>query len=109
MKKSLLTLGVAAMVTITLNSFAGDALLSPRTAGNQISHVAAVTGAANPVNAAATTVAPRAAGNQVVIAAGTATGAAVTCGKMAGTPKMIAECASHPGAVMPCCATASAK
>jgi hypothetical protein len=107
----LMTLGVAALTTMTFNAIASDAFLSPRAAGNQITRVAGVNSDANPVKLDVyATTAPRTAGNQVVKVAGTNNGAtAATCSNMAGTPKVIAECASHPSAPMPCCAIASAK
>jgi hypothetical protein len=103
-----MTLGVAALTTITFNAIAGDALLSPRAAGNQISRVAGVNNDANLVSADHYTVSPRVAGNQIAKVAGTNNGAtAVTCNNMAGTPKAIAACAEHPGASMPCCKVAA--
>ena len=106
-----MTLGVAALTTITFNAIASDALLSPRAAGNQITRVAGVNNDANLVKLDVyATVAPRAVGNQIAKVAGTNNGAtAATCSKMAGTPKAIAACAEHPGAPMPCCVVASAK
>jgi len=106
-----MTLGVAALTAITINVTAAEALFSPRAAGNQITRVAGVNNDANFVKLDAyATPAPRAAGNRVAKVAGTNNGAtAATCGNMAGTPKAIAECASHPGAPIPCCAVASTK
>jgi hypothetical protein len=106
-----MTLGVAALTTIALNVVAGDALLSPRAAGNQAKHISGVSADANLVSVDhyTVTVAPRAADNAISKVAGTTTGTVATCSEMAGTPKAIAECASHPGAPMSCCNIASAK
>ena len=67
----LITLGAAAFAAITINATASDTLLSPRASGNQITRAS---GTANDVNLVNTTgiilVSPRAAGNQIVTVAG---------------------------------------
>lgn len=104
MKNSLLILGAVAMTAITLNAVAGDALLSPRAASNQIKHVTGISADANLVSVDHYTVTtPRTTDNAIAKTASAATGAAAMCSNMAGSPKMIAECASHPGASMACC------
>ena len=98
----LLTIGAAAFAAITINATASDTLLSPRAAGNQIAHAS---GTANAVTPTATaTISPRAAGNQIVTVAGQSNevNPAVACAKnMNGTPKAVAECTSH--TTMPAC------
>ncbi len=107
-----LTLASLALAVVTLNVFAGEALLSPRTRDNQTRIVAATDNSPNTVtknrNAA---VAPRTLDNQIKTVAGTGNdAAAMDCSrKMVGSPKAIGECASHPGAPMSCCAVATAK
>jgi hypothetical protein len=106
----LLTLGAAAFAAITINATASDALLSPRDAGNQITHVSGTANDVNLVNTTGITASPRAAGNQVTTAAGQSNEAnpAVACAKnMNGSPKAVAECTSH--TTMPACKVASAK
>ena len=104
----LITTGATALVVLTFNVHATDALLSPRAAGNQIKHVA---GLSNPVNASVLStvlLSPRAAGNQIKIASGqTNVNPATLCSShMAGGPKAIEVCAANPLAPMPCCAMA---
>ena len=107
-----LTLASLALAVVTLNVFAGEALLSPRAKDNQIKTVAGSDNSPNTVtqnrNA---TVAPRTLDNQIKTVAGTGNdAAAMDCSrKMAGSPKAIGECASHPGARMSCCAVATTK
>lgn len=99
----LITLGAAAFVAITINATASDALLSPRAAGNQITH-ASGTANVNLVNTTATTVSPRAAGNQIATVAGQSNevNPAVACAKnMNGTPRTIQACVEH--TTMPAC------
>ena len=102
----LATIGAAALTAITLNANAGDVLLSPRAAGNQIKHFA---GRYNDPNLVDTTgiviVSPRAAGNQTATVAGTnteTTPAMVCANNMTGSPKAIQACVEHPG-TMPGC------
>ena len=108
MKTKVLLLG-AVVTAFAITSFATEPLLSPRAAGNAIEKVTAGSAGISVVDAnAGRMVSPRAIGNEITIVAGS-TGAAATCSKMAGSPKMIAECASHPGAAMACCKVADAK
>jgi hypothetical protein len=102
----LATISAAALTAITLNVNAGEALLTPRDAGNQIKHFA---GRYNDPNLVDTTgivvVSPRAAGSQTKNIAGTNTEVtpAMACVKnMSGSPKTIQACAEHPG-TMPGC------
>ncbi len=103
----LTTLGVAALAAITFNVNAGDALLSPRAASNQIKHV---TSNANDTDLVAVdqglALPPRAAGNQIATTAGTNgnVNPALACAKtMNGTPKMVQACVQQ--ANMPGCNT----
>jgi len=109
MKSKVLLLG-AVVAVFSFTSFAADALLSPRTQGNQIKTINRT------VNTPALTVAyvtpantlpsPRAQGNQVKVAAGIAddSNPALACSKgMAGSPKAVAECSQH--TTMPGCIT----
>jgi len=94
----LLTLGTAALTVAAFNATAADALLTPRAAGNQIKTVAGFNNDANLVKTTGITVSPRAAGNQLQTVAGTNSDVnpATLCAKnMAGSPKVVAECASH--------------
>src|SRR6185437_3781706 len=97
----LMTLGVAALTTITFNVVASDALLSPRAAGNQVKHISGVSADANLVSVDHYTViaAPRAASNQITRTAGTNNelNPAMACTKMTASPKMIQACAATPG------------
>ena len=110
---NLLLLGAAAFAAITINAFASDAYLSPRAAGNQITHASGTASDANLATASTATISPRAAGNQIVTIAGRSNevNPAVACAKnMNGTPRSVAECTSH--TTMPACkpmAVASAK
>lgn len=104
----LATIGAAALAVITYNANAGDVLLSPRAAGNQINRVA---GRYNDPNLVDTTgivvVSPRASGNQARSVAGrnTEVTPAMACASnMSGSPKAIQACAEHPG-TMPGCNT----
>jgi len=104
MKNKVLLLGaVAAAFAVT--TFAASPLLSPRAAGNQTKIVQAPAEAAAVPVVAAATLSPRAQGNQIAtVASGNAdVNPVLGCKKtMAGTPKMVAECASH--TTMPGCA-----
>ena len=98
------TIGAVALTAITINATASDALLSPRAAGNQIKHVSGTANDVNTVAANTATISPRAAGNQIKTVAGTNNDVnpALACAKnMNGTPKTVAECASH--TTMPGC------
>jgi len=92
----LITLGAAAFAAITINVTAGNALVSPRAAGNQLQHIS---GVANDVNLVNTTgivlVSPRAAGNQIATVAGQSSdvNSALACAKtMTASPKAIQAC-----------------
>ncbi len=79
-------LGAAAFAAMTASVNASDALLSPRAAGNEIKHIAAVTGGANLLAASqGTLLAPRAFGNQINKVSGT-TPVTVKCPAI-GSPK----------------------
>jgi hypothetical protein len=86
--KNLLTvIGAAALVAITIKVNAGDALLSPRDAGNQIKQVS---GTANDVNRVTanngTLLSPRAAGGETTAIAGMEITTAAKC-RVIGSPK----------------------
>ena len=66
----ILTCGVAAFAAITINATASDALLSPRATGNQITHASGTASDANLATTSTATISPRAAGNQIVTVAG---------------------------------------
>ena len=99
----LTTISAVALTAITFNASAN--LLSPRAAGNQITHfsgtyndpdlVAVDQGLALP---------PRAAGSEMATTAGTngSVSPTLACLNMAGSPKTIQACAEHP-ATMPGC------
>jgi hypothetical protein len=108
MKTNYLLLGAVILTAITFNTSATTALLSPRAASNQIKrvHVVAETPTIAYVEAPAALLSPRAASNQTKTVKGTdnSVNPAMLCKRdMTGSPKAIAECASHPGAPMPCC------
>ena len=92
-------IGAAALAAITPNVNAGDALLSPRTAGNQIKTVSGVNSDVNLVSTDHYTVSPRAAGNQTATVAGMET-PAVKCQAL-GSPKYVATAGKS--ARMSCC------
>jgi hypothetical protein len=101
----LTTLGVAALTAITFNVSAGDALLSPRAAGNQINAAPAAAADLNLVtDNQSTAVSPRTLGNQTTTVASVANDVnpAIACRGMAGSPKAVQACAEHP-ATMPGC------
>jgi hypothetical protein len=105
----LVTIAAAAFAAITINVNAGEALLSPRAAGNQIKIAPGVATA----QAAAVTqsLSPRAQGNQTAKVAGVAneTTPAMACvSNMKGSPKTIQACAEHP-ATMPGCNTVAVR
>lgn len=104
--RSLLLLGAATLAAITFNTYANDAYLSPRAAGNQIKTVSGTSNDPNLVSIDhyTVTLAPRAAGNQVATVAGTNNdvNAAAACAKsMAGSPRQIQSCVEH--TTMPLC------
>ncbi len=103
----LITLGAATFAVITINAAASDALLTPRAAGNQIKQVSGTNNDPNLVNTTGIVlVSPRAAGNQIATVAGQSNDVnpAAACTKnMNGSPKAVAECASH--TTMPGCNT----
>jgi hypothetical protein len=97
MKLKVLLLG-AVITVFTFTSFAADALLSPRAAGNQTTVVPGIT-VAQPVSASAVLLSPRAAGNQTATVTGAET-FAVKC-PVLGSPKYIT--AAGPAARTSCC------
>jgi hypothetical protein len=105
----LATIGAAALAAITINVNAGEALLTPRAAGNQIKVAPGVaTAQAAP---AIQSLSPRAQGNQAATVAGVAneTTPAMACvSAMKGSPKTIQACAEHP-ATMPGCNTVAVR
>jgi hypothetical protein len=107
MKIQALLLG-AVVATLASSSFAAEALLSPRAAGNQIKTATAPAEASTItiayVDSSAALLSPRAAGNQIKSVQGIArdVNAAAVCREtMNGTPRAVAECSSH--ATMPGC------
>ena len=109
-KLNLLILAGAAATLMTLNLSAGEALQTPRAKDNQ-AKVAKADATPNtvtsPVNVTGT---PRATGQQVNKSSGTNDTQAMSCARnMSSSPKSAGECASHPGAAMPCCAVANAR
>ena len=108
MKTKLFLLG-AAIAAFTFTSFAADALLSPRAAGNQIQVVPGIT-AAQSASTSASLLTPRAGDNQIKSIAGVVNDSnpALACrNNMNGTPKAVSECASH--TTMPGCLTIASK
>jgi hypothetical protein len=108
MKIQALLLG-AALAAMTSSAWAGEALLSPRAAGNQIRVAVDTSAPAITVAYVARPTAwlsPRAAGNQIKVVSGAVADtnpAAVCRATMNGTPKAVTECSSH--ANMPGCQT----
>ena len=102
MKIKFLLLGTA-ITTFAFTTFAADALLTPRAAGNQIKVVPGIT-AAQPAPATAVLLTPRTQDYQIKTVAGVANDSnpAVACAKnMTASPKAISECSSH--ATIPGC------
>jgi hypothetical protein len=101
----LTSLCVAALAAITINVCAGNALFSPRAAGNQIKAGSAAAADRNLVtDSRSAAVSPRALGNQTTTVAGVVNDVnpALVCAKtMSGTPKMIQACAAQ--TTMPGC------
>ncbi|MBU6408939.1 MAG: hypothetical protein KGR98_01000 [Verrucomicrobia bacterium] len=93
-KNLFISIGVAALATITINASA--ALLSPRAAGNQIKHIARTSGPnLVSVDHYTVTLAPRAAGNVTATVAGTNNGvnpAAACATTMTASPKGVQRC-----------------
>jgi len=111
MKTKILLLS-AAVAAFTFTSFAADALLSPRAAGNQPKTVVGINNDPNLVSLDHYTVviSPRAFGNQYTTVSGinNDVNPAAACAKnMNGTPKAVAECTSH--TTMPGCMTVTTK
>jgi hypothetical protein len=102
----LTAIGAAALTAITLNVNAGDALLSPRAAGNQTKIAPTATADRNLVaENQGVAVSPRALGNQTTTVASVANDVNPTmaCARnMNGSPKTIQACVEHPG-TMPGC------
>jgi hypothetical protein len=108
MKTKILLLGTA-IAAFTFTSFAADALLSPRVAGNQIKVVPGIT-AAHPAPASVSLLTPRAGDSQNKSIAGVVNDSnpALACrNSMNGTPKAVGECNSH--TTMPGCMTVATK
>jgi hypothetical protein len=109
----LLSVGATVLAALTINATASAALLSPRAANNQISHISGTANDANLVTTSVATVSPRAWGNQPATVTGISSDVnpAAACVKnMTGSsPKTIQACAANPLAPMPCCAVASTK
>ncbi len=102
----LLSIGVAALTTITFSASAGETALSPRAAANQIKTVPGST-VAQTAPAAGIALSPRAAASQIQTAATVANDVnpAMNCRhNMTASPKAIQACESSP--VMPCCKAA---
>ena len=109
MKTKILVLG-AVVTAFAFTSLAAEPLLSPRAKDNQIkvvkSSVEASPTTVAYVDSASALLSPRAKENQIKIAKGVAndTNPALVCQKnMTGSPKAVAECASH--TTMPGCVT----
>jgi hypothetical protein len=99
----------AAIAAFTFTSFAADALLSPRAAGNQNKIVSGLI-AAQLAPASASLLTPRAGDNQIKTVTGVVNDSnpALACrNNMNGTPKIVAECTSH--TTMPGCMTVDTK
>jgi hypothetical protein len=97
----LIALSVTAMAT--LNVFASEALLSPRATDHQSKIMSGVNADPNLAAPGLVSVSPRVIDSQMK------SPSAVCVRRMAGTPKMIGQCADHPGAPMSCCSVAPAK
>ena len=108
MNTKILLLG-AVVTAFAFTSFAAEPLLSPRAAGNQIKHVASSTETPTVINTTTALLSPRAVGNQIRTVQGLDTDlnpAQVCRNTMNGTPKLVAECSSHP--TMPGCVAVAA-
>jgi hypothetical protein len=100
----LTVLGAAALAAITLNVNAGDGLLAPRAAGNQIktTPVISAVSAVPAINF----ISPRALGSQNIAVASVANDVnpSIACRSMTASAKAIQACAVNSTAAMPCCA-----
>ena len=106
----LIALSVAAMATV--NVLASEALLSPRASDHQSKIVSGVNSDPNLAAPGLVSVSPRANDNQIKTVSGKSTGESpsMSCVRhMSGSPKMISQCADHPGAAMSCCSVAPTK
>ena len=101
----LATIGASALAAINFNVNAGATLLSPRAAGNQIQATSGVT-AAQPAPVAQS-VSPRTLGNQTTTVASAANDVnpVMECHKMTASPKAIQACAANPAGMSGCCKT----
>ena len=101
----LTTISAAALAAITINVSAGEALLTPREAGNQIKVIPGVTAAQPAFTTQA--VSPRALGNQTITVASVANDVnpVMECHKMIASPKAIQACAANPAGMSGCCKT----
>jgi len=99
----LVTIGAAVLAAITINVNAGDALLSPRAAGNQTQIAPNITAAQPAFTTQA--VSPRALGNQNTSVASVPNDVnpAMECHKMIASPKAIQACAANPAGMSGCC------
>jgi hypothetical protein len=109
MKTKILLLG-AVVTAFAVSTFAAGPLLSPRAASNQNQHMnvpaQTSTVAFAYVDTGAALLTPRLATSQGKLVKGSKAdiSSVQDCRKeMTGSPKSIAECASHPSAPMPCC------
>jgi hypothetical protein len=96
----------------TLNVFASEALLSPRATDHQSKIMSGVNADPNLAAPGLVSVSPRVIDSQMKTVSLKSTGespSAVCNRRMDGTPKMIGQCADHPGASMSCCAVAPTK
>jgi hypothetical protein len=102
----LMTIGAAVLAAITINVNAGDALLSPRAAGNQTKVAPAAVADRNlATENQGAAVSPRALGNQTTTVAGVANDVnpVMECHKMIASPKAIQACAANPAGMSGCC------
>ncbi len=110
MKTTKVMLLGAVVTAFAFTSFAAEPLLSPRAAGNQIKHVSSSVSTPTItvayVDSGSALFSPRAQANQIRVVKGTNNDVnpALVCQKnMIGSPKAVAECASH--TTMPGCQT----
>jgi hypothetical protein len=106
----LIALSVAAMATV--NVLASDAILSPRASDHQSKIVSGVNSDPNLAAPGLASTSPRLVDHQTKTVSGVSTGESpsMTCTRrMSGSPKMIGQCADHPGAPMSCCSVAPTK
>jgi hypothetical protein len=96
----------------TVNVLAADALLSPRGSDHQSKIVSGMNADPNLAAPGLVSVSPRVGDNQIKTVSGKSTGespSAACVRRMSGTPKMIGQCADHPGTPMSCCSVAPMK